>query len=468
VPADGPGFSVEEYLGSITAEQRETGEMYLRAGQQVQLSRIGLYFVTEASYIGRRSKSRSVLHRWIGRNRAALELTREAANRPDCFISQRSVAQHGIGSASARLLHCHSLLLVSARLMETSGELDAAFDRYLAALRMARHMQCDWSDAPARINLEIRTLSWLQNWAGHSQQTAARLSGAADQLRQEFARLPSPTDRIKAHHIFLSRALLDDAPPFEGNGGLWRLWRRMIGSRSIWERSRDARILDAVTSAKLAYAQAAQDTLEGDTVSMVAWQKEMAASEGRKAASAPWQWYRTSLSLPEVVDIDLARRISEPLVNLETFRRATLLLFHLQAWNMEHGEFPDRLEQLEVANLEQLNVDPWSGRAFGYRAEGFQPGLAYRIAPTPSHGKVSSVWERWSEKQGYRTGHYLGENRPVLWSAGRNNGTVIPDEKLEGRQRFVAVSLSPDDSDVAQEPVDDRAYAVMVFFSPRS
>ena len=56
-------------------------------------------------------------------------------------------------------------------------------------------------------------------------------------------------------------------------------------------------------------------------------------------------------------------------VRLTATRRATHLIIHLHDHGRRHGGFPERLDQLEAANLAELRVDPFSGRDFVYRKE---------------------------------------------------------------------------------------------------
>lgn len=51
-------------------------------------------------------------------------------------------------------------------------------------------------------------------------------------------------------------------------------------------------------------------------------------------------------------------------------RRATHLIFHLHAHHGKTGQFPDTLAELDIANLDQLRIDPFSGRDLVYRKAG--------------------------------------------------------------------------------------------------
>ena len=55
-------------------------------------------------------------------------------------------------------------------------------------------------------------------------------------------------------------------------------------------------------------------------------------------------------------------------------RRATHLIVHLHDYRQKNGVFPDSLNQLDLPNLAELRIDPFSGRDFTYRTTdaGFQ------------------------------------------------------------------------------------------------
>jgi hypothetical protein len=55
----------------------------------------------------------------------------------------------------------------------------------------------------------------------------------------------------------------------------------------------------------------------------------------------------------------------------ETDYRATLIILALEAWKAEHGQLPDRLEELVGSELDALPVDPLYARPFLYYPHGF-------------------------------------------------------------------------------------------------
>ena len=55
-------------------------------------------------------------------------------------------------------------------------------------------------------------------------------------------------------------------------------------------------------------------------------------------------------------------------------RRATHLIVHLHDYRKKNGVFPASLDQLDLSDLPELRIDPFSGRDFAYRSteKGFQ------------------------------------------------------------------------------------------------
>jgi hypothetical protein len=89
---------------------------------------------------------------------------------------------------------------------------------------------------------------------------------------------------------------------------------------------------------------------------------------------------------------------------LETKRRATYILLALEAWKLEHGSLPKKLDALVGPYFDRLPEDPFSGEPFRYFPDGLPVSL------------------RWSQLSGgWTTEEYRGElpaNTPFLWSIG--------------------------------------------------
>jgi len=74
------------------------------------------------------------------------------------------------------------------------------------------------------------------------------------------------------------------------------------------------------------------------------------------------------LVLPSLVR---ARELDE---RLTAHRRATHLLVHLFDYHRREKKFPKSLDELKVANLKELRIDPFSGKDFVYipQEDGFK------------------------------------------------------------------------------------------------
>lgn len=86
-----------------------------------------------------------------------------------------------------------------------------------------------------------------------------------------------------------------------------------------------------------------------------------------------------------------ARELNE---RISATRRATLLVVHIFNHRQRHQKFPHKLEDLDVPNLSELRVDPFSGRDFVYKRRRWSFTL-YSIATnlTDDGGKHSDDWE---------------------------------------------------------------------------
>jgi hypothetical protein len=105
-------------------------------------------------------------------------------------------------------------------------------------------------------------------------------------------------------------------------------------------------------------------------------------------------------------------------VREETDYRATVIVMALNAWKAEHGELPDRLEQLVGSELDRLPLDPLFALPFQYYPRG---------TPTDEKGGHAPVWTTLQSEPRAATsrvvyGDPAGRRRmvsdePVVWTA---------------------------------------------------
>ncbi|MHB1037015.1 MAG: hypothetical protein ACYC35_19465, partial [Pirellulales bacterium] len=223
IPAGGPGFSVEEFARSVTAEERATAEMYRRACDlyvppedegETKIVRGGVEPGTvvapspPAAPWPDSSSLRPGQLAWLKTNQEALATVMKATARPDCAFFDPAAAELVVKDL-ARLKILFSLLKSDARRCEDEGQLDQAFDRYMAALRMSRHLRqrnvSQGADIADQIEQEVGYC--LVCWAARPGQTRARIGEAMLRLGELNQRLPSKADAIKADYLMTRRAL---------------------------------------------------------------------------------------------------------------------------------------------------------------------------------------------------------------------------------------------------------------------
>ena len=64
--------------------------------------------------------------------------------------------------------------------------------------------------------------------------------------------------------------------------------------------------------------------------------------------------------------------------DMENHRRATRIVLALQAWKLEHGDYPKTLDELVGPYFEKLPTDPFSGESYQYFPEGVKDWMLVR------------------------------------------------------------------------------------------
>ena len=140
VPLVDPGFSVEEYARPMTAEEQATLNLYERANLAIVSLRHKDF---DFGYPRETMALTADEIAWGDANPKAIAIAMEAS---------RGKLHNPAGKRAGFLLSFKfsilvRLLLCSAVKLEDAGKLDAALDRYLAAVRLSVHLR-DWEPAP--------------------------------------------------------------------------------------------------------------------------------------------------------------------------------------------------------------------------------------------------------------------------------------------------------------------------------
>jgi hypothetical protein len=384
IPVVGPRFSTAEYPGPMTAEEKATRDLYLRAAQVYRpVETYGIKYWEEEPY-----DDRTKLMAWIGANQKAMELA---------LLASRGPLVHPIDDVP-NLSGLQVLLMKSAAKLEEEGKLDAALAQYLASIRISiQFHRCNLSDRYSfnRYQHELQTYAGLASWAARPHQTPARIVAALRQF-EEATKHASVVDPIKLEYVRL-RTILEGGPWPSGPLALWL--------SLPWERERALRLLNF---------QVFRD-LEGkpsDELGMsLDWRALKARLDRQKNSELLYTLSRyidlTPISYAwEETDNSLfwVRTLQEEFQAAETVRRATRLILALEAWKVQHGSLPKSLDQLVGPYLDRLPVDPYSGVPFHYLRGGLGIPLTWQ----------QPVWPLLLSGFGGK----IPANTPFIWSTG--------------------------------------------------
>jgi hypothetical protein len=343
-------------------------------------------------------------------------------------------------------------LEVWATASQQEGQLAEALNAYLTALRVANHFdQC----APALQvdaqypSIRCQALAGLRSWAGASGQTAEQIRAAIHSLEESHPAQPAPIARLEPWYAAVSLAIRDlpaalDADAIRGSSIGREEW---IASRLPWERERALRLLNLIASIEGERAGVMEWALQKND--SIDWLLAPAFEPNRYADGMHIEVDRSTVSLlqidqphrftqwlrttPLIEDRDFAFAPQTWLVATEeTDYRATLIVLALEAWKIEHGQLPDRLDQLVPAELAALPLDSVCAKQFLYYPHGLAERGDTRII-------LSGAMDIPEQQPNAPPAIYpplvseppLGE-RPFLWSA------LSPNP---GGQRVVATEL---------------------------
>jgi len=249
VPAVDPGFSPEEYGRPLTAEEQVTAEMFQRASQAyVPLNDVEVAEGDAPAEAGSQARAAARKIAWLKANEKAIAITLAASRRT--AQGAINVFRRGRLSGAGDLGH---LLIASAGQLQLEGNLDAALERYLAALRVSVQMR----DHANALNLadfcEMAVYEHLPSWAAEPDQTPQRIRKAILQLDDITKNLPSRGDAIKSQYLLIQGLISADPDAVAAvdmtphDAFLLYVWSKCFP----WERVRARRVLNFITARNL-------------------------------------------------------------------------------------------------------------------------------------------------------------------------------------------------------------------------
>ncbi len=435
----------------ITLEEAETATLYRQALSSIKWSATAKENVPDPA-------QKSAVHGWkyatefeqhmITQNQVPLRQILALTARRSCAFndplrpySERTSSQGGASEAA-------TLLLLSARELEAADKLDEALDRYIAVLRLGRHVayRGDRGDWYFGTVMESKVNEWIPLWAAHSGQTPERIAAGIQRIGEETALFPSLRDAVLTEQCIARRAVRNDWSALlqKRQDKEDEAWLRMkftaLDRFCPWERARTMRVWDLVDVAQLHCLNVLDEALAAPGgLDMQQW-AEMAGLEqninfaaqvaynrqqqtavryrsededffaprqlsATRAQRVPWKWLKTTFPLnttegPYVLEAIWGTQLRRAL----TLRTMNLRL-KLAAFKKTHWDYPEQLDDVAAG---KDAIDPYTGAEFGYRPHGF---------PSPIVAENGTTLSR----------ETFDARQPLLWSAGPYNArNVVP------------------------------------------
>jgi hypothetical protein len=374
IPRVEPGFDVGEYLRPLSAEQQETLQLYGQAAREFS----GWKRIAEPASDApdnRATSSEPTLQeqrRWEAENQTTVALLLQASRRPPCGMWD---PVHGQKRLAGHFSALDDLLMGSAAVRLDDGQLDEAWERYRAALRIAneyriRSPDFTWREGDA---IEARVYEQLPAWAVHPQQTPGRIQAAIRELEGLSRDTPSATSIIKDAYVEAVQPLNGDFRRLESYEpkavGLQRLTFALLP----WETARARRLASFVAGHQLPRLQSLEEAIRRGEPTMRRHGGGMLNSEPRwndRQRFESW-WDTTPWNLIGFWELGWTVWLDDRVLEQEMYRRVVRIQLALLAWRIEHGQFPQKLDDLVGPYFQQLPLDPCCGQPFRYQPQGW-------------------------------------------------------------------------------------------------
>ncbi len=381
IPLVGPGFDIAELTRPVTAEDEETLALYQRA---VKLMYGAVATRSPAGAPGGsppRATNGPAERKAKEQEEQAVALALQASRRP----IPGPYSDFQILPYPNWEMDLAKLVLASAERLQADGKLDAALDRYVAAMHIAIIVRRRGWYFLESAELEVRACEDVEGWAAKKGQTPQRVLEALRTLEKHWHVPPLYSDAVKQGYMRNVEYLQSD---WSRKNGVWAFMWQLP-----WERARVWRLLNQWTAEELAMSKINEEGLASEGLSNV--QPALDRLANAKTVRVPRQDITYELVEPMVrvkfYFQEYGQQVDEGYLGgclrVETYRRATRLILALEAWKLEHGGLPKSLDDLAGKYLDKLPVDPYTGGAFTYGRK----GLPYCVVSNPGFGAIKAL-----------------------------------------------------------------------------
>jgi ABC-type transport system involved in multi-copper enzyme maturation permease subunit len=429
-PMVDPGFSVEDFLRPRTPEEQKTLDLLAQAWRQyvrvpapeppppksVQTEEeieekidADTMTFTPAPWPPPLSKHEIAE---VEANQKIIPLLIEISNRTDWNLTDEKIHRWDYSFFP-------ELLINSARHMEDQGNLDAALEQYVAAIRLTLQlsksgngaMNSDWRYS----ELFPRVYDLLPYWAARDGQTPQRIKKAIQELGKLAPEITPNEMRVKYEYLLCKRTILEG---FKNAG--WanypekipffsRLWLGLP-----WERARALRLSNLICHNDLkTLSQAQTDARENERIQTYPPSYGLESYWDQEAPYA----LRRAIDVPPLLYGPLHEILADQFASLINGARATPVILALQAWRLEHGNLPKKLDELVGPYLSYLPNDPFSGAPYFYYPEGLRIPNSERYYYRPAN-------DDWTEQISF-----FEISQPLLWSTSERISSVPRDPR---------------------------------------
>ncbi len=276
---------------------------------------------------------------------------------------------------TARLRWLQTLVLLSARELESQGQLEPALNRYLLGMRLPSPWPLGLLDRRTPVLQRLRT------WAAAPQQTPDLLRLAAQQVasaNEELFLLAEETLRISDDRWRTFFSTGDFDPPFQWQPKTAPLMRWIPGER--WRARRFIRLVVAFEHAALEQLRAGRSLRDAQAVArnqVPGFREEDMAFKGACTAVLA----EASFDVP---------RVSGEYADVLWEERLTRLTMMLYAFQLEKGHFPQSLDELVPDYLPSVPANPRDGTPIHYCRDGID-GLPEDIRTNPNAALIKNA-----------------------------------------------------------------------------
>jgi hypothetical protein len=307
------------------------------------------------------------IRKWVLGNRPAMELWRKGTEKPDALYHQpKDVNVFTELNFSQNLRELAQLAVIEGLWLEEAGELQEAWKWYRAMYRNSRHSG-RYGTLIQRLlgaSIQLMASNSIERWSRNPRVTSEHLKQAIQQLKSDYRMTAPSSDAYKVEYLTLQNSIAD----YYGVEGMVLPFDKIELSESMQtvgffldgEPELSRRVMQHIWQNQLAHIDKPLHERPNRTSHIYDMLFESSSVPAGGSSFSTLEEIESAIESSDLIRLLLpVFTLFDEAIRREQLRhRALIVVLATQWYKREHGEFPEKIDDLLDGYLDEIPLDP--------------------------------------------------------------------------------------------------------------